>query len=393
MKKKLLFLAPGLPYPPHDGGRARLYNLLRYLSRTHEILLLSYVESPHENEYIPALEELGIAVITVVRDESKAIAGELLPRSISSFYTPEMIEKLEHVREMMRPDLVQIDFLVMSQYVNHLKNLPVVYTEHDMSSINFDQSFYDRDLPEKMRFVEWNKLVRFQREILPKFNAVVVLAERDRTLLRGFSPGTKVLLVPTGVDVDYFRFGSSPRIGKKIVFIGNYRHYPNVDAVNHFVKDIFPYIVADVPDALFLLVGSGMKRDFAVLGNEHVKIIGEVTDVRRYLDTALVCVVPVRLGGGVQGKILEAMAAGVPVVATREASSGIECTPGTHIEVAEHEKEFSAKVTALMKDERRREYIAMNARKLVEEKYNWNRIAASLQGNYDSLTAFSHDTI
>ncbi|MHB9155199.1 MAG: hypothetical protein ACYC5N_05820, partial [Endomicrobiales bacterium] len=118
MKKKILLISPYFPYPAYDGGRVRMYNLIKHLAAHNELYLLSYIESQQSREYIPALEMFCKKVYTVLRDETKRIMGDDRPRSISFFYTPEMIAALESVIREVSPDLVQIDFLVMTQYVN-----------------------------------------------------------------------------------------------------------------------------------------------------------------------------------------------------------------------------------------------------------------------------------
>jgi len=363
----------------------RIFNLIKHLSLSNEMYLLSYIESPHMNEFVPALEKYCAGVYTVIRDESKGIMGENLPRSISFFYTPEMINKLESVLAEVRPDLVQIDFLVMSQYVNHVGNVPAVYTEHDMSNVNFEQSFHDRDLPEKMRFIEWNKLVRYEREILTKYASVVVLTGRDQQLLHEFAPGLKSIVIPTGVDTAFFTPIHSANRNATILYVGHYRHYPNYDAVRHFVKDILPRITREIHNARFLIVGSGMRKDLMELSSDNVAVIGEVEDVRKYFFESRVFVAPVRLGGGIKGKVLEAMAMGIPVVASREASTGIRCVPGRDVLVADTDAEFAAHVIALMQDSDLYSMVAKNARLVVEDVYDWRKIAARQSAYYDSL--------
>lgn len=385
MKKRILLVSPYFPYPPHDGGKVRMYNLIRHLAAENELYLLSYIETLNAREYAPALEMFCKKVYTVLRDENKRIMGEDLPRSISFFYTPEMIEALERTLAEVKPDIVQIDFLIMTQYVNHLGGIPAVYTEHDMSNINFEQSFHDRDLPEKERFVEWNKLVQFEKKILGKFAAAIVLTERDKKILEGFLPGTRSALVPTGVDIHRYRPNEKEAAAPTLVYVGHYRHYPNYDAVQYFLKDIFPLIAKEKPETRFLIVGSGVTREMLALGSDRVTITGEVEDVGKYLGQATVFVAPVRLGGGIKGKVLEAMASGLPVVATREASEGIQCRDGEHVLVAESAADFAAKTLALLEDRQLREKLAAAGRRLVEEEYDWRRIAGTLDSLYGTL--------
>jgi glycosyltransferase involved in cell wall biosynthesis len=203
--------------------------------------------------------------------------------------------------------------------------------------------------------------------------------------LDNFVPGLTTLLAPTGADTHYFQPSYTSRDTLSMLFIGHYGHYPNYDAVFHFCRDILPRIVSVLPAAYFQVVGSGTKKDLAGLSDDHIHVIGEVDDVRRYLNAASIFVAPVRLGGGIKGKILEAMASGLAVVATREASGGINGRPAIEIEVADNETDFANKVVALLRSPERCQQLARNARALVEEQYDWTAIAARIDAHYDSI--------
>ena len=392
MRKKILVVSSYFPYPAHDGGKVRIFNLIKFLSKDNDISLLSYVETAEAGDmYRPFLEQYCKRVITVIRDERNRLISDAVPRSPTFNYTPEMIEALERTLGEVRPDIIQIEFLIMSQYVNHIKGIPVIYTEHDMSSIDFEQSFHDRDMPEKERFVEWTRLVKYQKEVLRKFNGVIVLTERDRNILEKFTPGLNPAVIPTGVDIDYYKPPETAKSSKNIAFIGHYRHYPNYDGVEYFMKDIWPSVKGKVPDAKFYILGSGADAKIRRYQSVDVIVDGPIEDLRTYLKDVSVFVAPVRLGGGIKGKILEAMASGVPVVATAEACAGISCSPGNDILKADDPADFAAKTINLLNDEPERRRIAVNARKLVEEQYDWNKICIKLDLFYDSvITRYKH---
>lgn len=365
-----------------------MYNLISHLARTNDVYLLSYIDHPHMSEFVPAMEQVCRKVYTVLREENKRIVNDTLPRSVSFFYTPEMINALERAVAEVRPHVVQIDFLIMTQYVNHLSGIPVVYTEHDISNVNFEQSFHDRDLPEAHRFVEWNKLVKFEKQILPRFKSVIVLTERDRRLLGEFLPGLTSVLIPTGVDIEHYLPDPSRLIegvGTRIAYVGHYRHFPNLDAALYFLKDIFPLIRAEIPGAVFYAIGSGVTPQLQELAGPSVVVTGEVADVQPHLAAADVFVAPVRLGGGIKGKILEAMASGIPVVATEETAQGVDCVPGEDFLVASDAHDFAEKTLSLMKDAALRRKLSVSARRRVEELYDWKKIVSRMDAYYDSL--------
>ena len=385
MRKKILIISPYFPYPPFDGGKNRIFNLIKQLSSGNDICLLSFVEPGYPRSNVDEMKKICKSVYAVERDESAGIQGDDIPRSVSFYYTPAMIAMLEKALKEFDPDVVQIEFLVMTRYAVHIKNHPMVYTEHDISNIDFDQSFHDRDLPGHLRYIEWHRLVKYEKKILGMFDSVIVLTERDRQTLKDFSPATVPVLAPTGVDTGYYSPAVDAKRGKNMVFVGHYRHYPNYDAFKYFIEELLPEILKKSPDAKFYAVGSAVTPDMAEYASENVIITGEVKDIRPFLEEASVFIAPVRLGGGIKGKILEAMASGVPVVATVEAAAGIACTDGVDILVSKDKREFVDNTVELLGGGERSRKLATNARALVERYYDWKSIAGKLDMFYDKF--------
>lgn len=392
MKIKLLLLSPYFPYPAHDGGKVRVYNLIKQLSLTCDICLLSFIDSLSTREFIPEMEKYCVQVRTILRDENKRILLDTVPRSPSFYYTPEMIQAVESAIEVFKPDIVHIEFLNMTQYRFHTGGIPAVYTEHDMSSIDFHQSFHDRDMPENERFVEWTRLIKFQKMILKTFDGVIVLTDRDKELLEGFVSGVRSWCIPTGVDIDYFSFSlnSLAEPCKRLVYVGHYKHFPNYDAVLHFANDIFPRILAELPGVMFDIVGSGMPRTLNGLEHPNIRVIGEVNDVRSYIRDAALFVAPIRLGGGIKGKILEAMSLGTAVVASTEASEGIHCRDNRDILVASNDESFAKITVRALNNVGLRQSIATSARRLVESEYDWRTLGKRLNETYHSVLLQKH---
>jgi glycosyltransferase involved in cell wall biosynthesis len=327
-------------------------------------------------------------VNVVLHDQRKQIPDPTLPESINCYHTVDMVEALSKMLKKIKPDIVQVEFLIMAKYVEYIDNIPVFYTEHDMSSIDFNTSFFDRHLDdEKIRFLQWCKILNFEKKILKRFNTVICVTQNDRKLLSEFLPETRSAVVHTGVDLKYFR----PRPGRKfrysrnLVYVGNFLHYPNQDAMRYFVDAIFPGISDKQKGIKLFIVGSEIKKNMFKSNMTNIEMTGEVKDVREYLWQADVFVAPIRLGGGIKGKILEAMACGIPVVANKESSIGLEGRNDENILVAEDERDFIEKTLRLLKDTRLKKRITVNARKLVENEYDWKKITGDLDSLYRSV--------
>jgi glycosyltransferase involved in cell wall biosynthesis len=381
--KKILIISPYFPYPPRDGGKVRLYNLIKHLSKDNEVYLLAYIEPEASSDSIRTAKEVCKNVFPVVRHEDKRIEREDIPRCVSFFYTQAMIDELNRVLDFVQPDLVQLDFLIMTEYVKHIKNIPVFYTEHDLGTLDFNQSYHDRDLPDNLRYAEWRKLVEYEKNIINKFKSVIVLTDRDKNIMKKFNPDAKAVVIPTGVDIDFFNIGKKSGNEKNLVFVGHYKHYPNADAIVYFVRFIFDKIVKRIPDIKLYVVGSGLTEDVRRLEKENIIITGEVEDIRQYLKCPNIFIAPVRLGGGIKGKVLEAMASGVPVVATQEAAEGIQCEHYYDILVADTASKFADMVIELCLNDKLYNKISENARMNAVNQYDWKVIAKKLNAFYE----------
>jgi glycosyltransferase involved in cell wall biosynthesis len=270
----------------------------------------------------------------------------------------------------------------MTEYVKHIKNVPVFYTEHDMSLLDFNQSFHDRDLDDTERFFEWKKLVNYEKKILDYFHSVIVLTERDKSLIENLNSNVKATIIPTGVDTDFYTPNDYTNNDKNLVFVGHYRHFPNADAIVYFVKNIYPKVLEKNPNMKLYVVGSGVTKTVEELKNGNIVIVGEVDDIRQYLKRPNIFIAPVRLGGGIKGKVLEAMAMGVPVVATKEAVSGIDYSVGDFALISDDTKVFADNIVRLYNDDALYKTLSNNSRKIVEENYNWKIIAEKLNDFY-----------
>lgn len=381
--KRILIISPYFPFPARDGGKVRLYNLIKHLSKDNEIYLLAYIEPGADKSCVSLAEEFCSGVFPVIREEEKRIIGEDIPRCVSFFYTQAMIDKLEQVLKKVNPDIVQLDFLIMTQYVKHISRVPVFYTEHDMGLLDFNQSFHDRDLGDNERFFEWKKLVRYEKKILDYFHSVIVLTQRDKKLIENLNKSVKATIIPTGVDTDFY----VPNVyndteEKSLVFVGHYKHYPNTDAIVYFVNKIFPKIVEKKSNIKLYVVGSGLTKAVESLKSDNIIVTGEVEDIRKFLKRPNIFVAPVRLGGGIKGKVLEAMAMGVPVVASKEAVRGIDCFAEKYALVSDDTEVFANNVVKLLQNNDLYASLSGYGRRILEENYNWKTIAEKLNRFY-----------
>ena len=390
-KPNILIVSRFLPYPLNMGGKIRIYNLVKSLSNRYNFSLLSLIDHKDELRYLPKLKEIFSDVYPVhaksplgLDFRSQKFYPEQYKHGYS--YSQELADKLKELKETKPLDMIHIESNELLYLADYAGCLPIVYTEHDISFLSLGKSYYKKDNQFLWPLVDNLKRIYFHNTQFKKIDRVITLSKEDENVLRGFFPKTDTTLVPTGVDLKHFSLENNIRKAKKLIFVGHYRHYPNEDAVVYFVKKIFPLIRKNMPDVELLMVGSNPTASVENLAQEeNVVLIGEVQDVKPYLLDASVFVNSIRVSAGIKGKVLEAMASGVPIVSTTVGSSGIDACPGEEILIADTPKEFARQVIRLLKDEELRATLVANARRLVEHKYSWFKSTAKLDKVYKSL--------
>jgi polysaccharide biosynthesis protein PslH len=216
----------------------------------------------------------------------------------------------------------------------------------------------------------------------------VCMTEPDAAALRRYCAAADAHVVNTGVDLDYFRPPEAPAEEARLVFVGAFQHMPNVDAMVYFCREILPLVRARVPGASLTIVGSKPSPEiFALADIPGVEVTGFVTDIRPHMARSAVYVVPLRLGVGIRGKILEAWAMGLPVVATSVACAGLRCEHGGNILVADLPGPFAAHVAALLQNPAEGARLGSEGRRTAEEFYGWDASAGLLDALYRTMMA------
>ena len=389
VKKNLLIVTPFMPYPLNTGGRIRIHTLARLLKDKFNIFLLSLIDHENEARFIPELKSVFKDVHTVLL--KTPIPDDIMyPSRYRYAYSQHLIDKMKELQKSLPLDLIQIESNELLYLTEHVKHIPVIYTEHDVSILTFGKSYYRDD----NNLVDFLKRFRFHHNSYKDIDRVVALSEKDGDILNGFFPKKDISLITTGVDLEHFSFTPDTKRPPRLIFVGNYLHYPNEDAIVYFANKIFPFIKKDIPGVELMIVGSNPTERVRLLdkNDRHITVTGEVSDVAPYLKQAAVFVNPIRLSAGIKGKVLEAMAKGTPVVSTLTGSLGLFAKQGRDILIAKDRREFVTQVRSLLEDRDLYLEIANNARRLVEKKYDWNKLASDLGAVYEK-TAYDFNSL
>lgn len=398
-KRQVLILNPVFPYPPVDGGKTRIYNLLREASKTNDIHFLCYIEKD-QKQYLPHLKQFCRYLDTI--DMPAHPAGKLgvfreplFPMYYRRFYTDDFRNKLREILKSRPLDIVQMEFDKMLYWVNFTHKLPSLYIEHDVAGLCLSGG---KNPPHSgwrwgIDLLEWMRTLRWEVVMGRQYDRIMTLSTRDREILRRLLPGREISAGKTGTSLEQFYSPYRPIVKPSLLFIGSFIHYPNVEAVLYFKEKIWPLIREKIPRISLTVVGSHPTPEIRELAGELIEVTGFVDDVRAYLDQAAIFVAPMRKGYGMKGKILEAMARAKPVVTTSNGMGGMRVVPGRHLLIGDTPEDFAAAVVRLIEDEELRGKIARAGQALIKEEYDWGKIAGEMDEIYKEMLDTDQDCL
>lgn len=381
----ILVLSPFVPYPLDQGGKIRTFNIIRNLARSHAITLATLADDGLTVNAGP-LEEYCEELVVVDRparlwpDRIAFFSGSD-PYNVIRYHSAELRRKLAELRERKRFDLVLVEFSMMWQYADLFPGVPVVLDAHNIEadiitqigqgqSSRFWKFFYG---------LEERRLRRCEQQAWQECALCCTVSDRERTMISVFvGNDAKVLMIPNGVDLERFAFRPKRATGKDILFLCGMDYLPNLDSASYFLEEIFPLVRKIVLGVRLNIVGRELWKIGDSAG-EGAVLHENVPDVLPWLAGADLLVVPLRHGAGTRIKIMEAMAAGVPVVTTSKGCEGIAVANGEHLLIADTPEEFAAAVGMLLGDRTLADRLRGNARRLVEMRYSWEKIVLEMQ--------------
>jgi sugar transferase (PEP-CTERM/EpsH1 system associated) len=399
---KVLFLTPQVPYPPQQGAALRNWWLISGLAVRHEVAVLSFIAAGQSSEPPDPLRaacriETVQLPVRALRDRLRTLLATRQPdmalRLASEMYARRLAGWL--ARESF--DVVHIGGIEMAPYLDVVRAAqprPLVVFDNLNCEYLLQQRAFLTDLRVPARwpgaaysFVQWRRLRRYEAQVCRCADRVLAVSEADAVALRDLVPGLGVVVVPNGVDTRTYRpevSSAKPQISEgALVFTGTMDFRPNVDAVLWFVRRVLPRVRAEVPQAHFFVVGQRPHRRLDGLwADPAVTLTGWVEDVRPYIAQAAVYVAPLRIGGGTRLKLLEGMAMGKAVVATRLGAEGYPVTHGRELLLADTPTDFAAAVVALLRAPGRRATLGRVARTFVEQHYDWRVIVPRVEAAY-----------
>lgn len=387
---KILFLSEMLPYfPCFDGFRLIPYSLIKELSKNHEVHLLAFYADKKDRERTDSISGYCKSLDMVYYQYPASFLG--VARNVFSLYSssPEMSDRIDQSFKRENFDLIHVEGAHMGQYVMGIKGIPKIICPHDSPSANAWQQFKsNKVLKKKLKYlIEIGKRRYIEKRIYAQFNHCVVVSEKDKEAIQRHAPGLEVTVMTNGVDLDYYGYSPYKGTEKNIIFTGTMSYAPNVDAALFFYHEIFPTVRARINNAKFYIVGANPPDQILKLKEDPaVMVTGRVDDIRDYIYQSAIYACPMRYGTGIKNKILEAMAMGIPIVATPCSIAGIPAVDGEHISLAGAPEAFAQKTIQLLNEKMERARMVEKARKLVEAHFNWADRARMIEDIYRRIT-------
>ncbi len=411
----ILFLSQVVPYPPDAGPKVKTWQVLRYLSGLgHQVSLACFVR-PEEEAYLPVLRAHFAAVYAVPLRRSRiADFGFWLRSHVTG--RPFLVERdnLAGMRSLVdrlvatgQVDVIHADQLSMAQFAldgwgtHPQKERPfLIFDAHN--AVWTVTARMQQNAPAWLRpaiALEAQRVKRYEGKIVRAYDQTLAVTELDRQALRQAVKSTQgaadnaldhapITVIPITVDTSQLNPITVRPDSSNLLTLGTLHYPPNADGIRWFANEVFPLVRQQAPEARLTIVGKNPPADFlqlAAQAESAVTVTGYAPDLLPYLEQAAVMVIPVRAGGGMRVRILEAFARALPVVTTTVGLEGIDAIPGKDVFVADTPAEFAAGVVRLLRDQDLRAQLAQNSRRLVEKNYDWRIALKKLDDIYGRI--------
>lgn len=392
--KKVLVLTPILPYPPDDGSRLRTYQVLKFLTKRFTVDLISFYL---ETEDLVAARDF---LKQFCKDIYLLSQGKTRQSKYKLFFYSVDKEKRKEISNIIREkkyDVIQAEKVISLVYLDTdiLKNYKVVL---DSWGIDSEISFQIYKMQKNFfsKFLSYLKYLRHYYSelfLLSQINYFVAITDKSYNFYSKHFKNKKIFLVPNAVDLEYFCSDKDIPVEKgRISFVGIMNFLPNIDAVMFFCKEVVPQLRKKI-DFKFYIIGKNPTKEVLNLANgKDIIVTGEVKDIKEHFLKSEVIVIPLRMGSGLRNKVIQAMACGKTVVATKDATEGLNVEDNVNILIANTPEEFVEKILLALNNKELNLKIGENARKYVEENFSYDVVEKKWFKVYDEIFSSNNNS-
>jgi polysaccharide biosynthesis protein PslH len=390
---RILFVSNRMPYPPYRGDKLKIFNLAKHLSVHHELHLVTIAENNADKEAVIHLKPYFKTIRFKYQHPVQSFLNVFLsiftftPFQIAYFKSLKFKKMVEVVLDSQKFDAIHVQHLRMSDYIpkHHLNkailDLPDAFSLYWFRRFNSTRF----SLNKFFLLIEYKRLKSYEKLQIPKYPISLVCSKEDQRYLKS-TINSSIELLQNGVDTDSFYPRDIPFETHRILFTGNMDYAPNVDAVEYFVKEIFPIILESVPNAEFIIAGQRPVARVLNLKDSNVHITGFIEDLAIEYAKAHILVSPLRIGAGTQNKVLEALSMNIPVVSTYVGYEGLELPPYVGVLASDGPVEFAKNCIQLLTDIEFRNLVGSKGGEHIRGRFSWQGIAKKLENYFIDVT-------
>lgn len=395
---KILYLVHRIPYPPNKGEKIRSYHQVKYLAELHSLDLVCLVDDPRDLPHIEALQKFCNRVyahpIQALPCKAKGLSAQFAGGTLSvGYFHHRAVQKVidQWLAETDYDGIVcfsstMAEYVFRSRLDEHLSKPHLIMDFCDVDSDKWRQYAEAARAPLKQIYQrEHSRMQQYEKRVHQMFDYSVLVSAQEADLFAAqMESRDKIVVIPNGINADFFSpqngydsAGIAQAKAPTIVFTGAMNYHVNVDGALWFCKEVLPLVKVNNPEVSLKIVGSNPTAAVRQLaGQAGIEVTGFVDDIRPYYAMADIFIAPLRMGRGIQNKVLEAMAMERPVVTTSRANAGIRAKSGQHLLVADSAGGFAVAVNELIKSKQVRRQLGRAARNFVVEHFNWEKTLA-----------------
>jgi polysaccharide biosynthesis protein PslH len=385
---KILIITPRIPYPPYRGDKLKIFNIAKRLAKNNEVTILTFHENQKSLTYIDELQKFGINTYTiyqpVILSLLKVALGifSRLPFQVAYYSSGRMKRKIKSMVEENGYDVIYFHLIRSAQYLdaaNQSKALKCLdFTDAVSLYLSRFSEVTINPLKKIMLKLELSRIQKYE-PVAKKFDTLFICSEKDKDYLEKKKLHTNIQFLRNGFDEEQFKSEKIPYEKNRIIFTGNMPYFPNSDAAVYFSKEIFPLVREIYPTSKLYLVGQKPPAKLRNLASSNITVTGFVKDINKEYQQSEVNVVPIRFGAGTLNKVIEALALGIPTVATTMSVAGLPKELKKFILLADNPETFSEKITYVFENESVRNKLMKEAQKVVFNLLSWEKIVSEFE--------------
>lgn len=381
---KLVMIVSRFPYPLEKGDKLRAFHQLKVLSESHQISLISISDQPVSTEdynqvkkYCHELHVFRLKKPLIWWNTAKQFFSDR-PYQVGYFYQSHIQRKINVVIQNFKPDHIYCQLIRTAEYVKNIQNIPKTIDYMDALAKGMHRrAAISKGIRKKLFNAEAKRLSEYENRIFDYFNHHTIISEQDKRLIQHPSADT-IHVIENGIGEEFLEYQNSAEKKYDLVFVGNLNYPPNIECAEYIAREILPALRKRNLKPTVLISGASPHSRVLALASDQIEIKGWTKDIRTSYCSGKIFVAPLFIGTGLQNKLLEAMALGLPCITTDLVNNALHAEPDKTIFIARHADDFAKKINHLLLDEKDAKLIADGGKSFVQERFNWKKSVEKL---------------